>query len=99
MVRRWSIPLTTALLTFGSMLGLAGNASAAVGHHATAAQLARATPHGYRPGGPMIKPAGAKTLTSGGHTTAQSTNWSGYAVTGANGAFSGVSASWTEPTA
>ena len=26
-------------------------------------------------------------------------NWSGYAVTGANGSFHSVSASWTEPTA
>ena len=47
----------------------------------------------------MIKPGGARVLTRGGHTTAESTNWSGYAVTGANGAFSSVSASWAEPTA
>ena len=99
MVRRWSIPLTTVVIAFGSMLGLAGNASAAAGHHATTAQLARATPHGYRPGGLMIKSPGTRALTRGGRTTAESTNWSGYAATGASGAFKSVSASWTEPTA
>ncbi len=33
------------------------------------------------------------------NATVTSTNWSGYAVTGAKGAFTSVSASWTEPTA
>lgn len=33
------------------------------------------------------------------HGTATSTNWSGYAVTGATGAFTVVSGSWVEPTA
>ncbi len=99
MVRRWSIPITTVVIAFGSLLGMA-NASAAVGQHATAAHRGPATVHGFRPGGPMIRPAGAKGVeTIGRHTTAESTNWSGYAVTGANGAYSSVSASWTEPTA
>jgi Peptidase A4 family len=48
----------------------------------------------------MIKPGGVSHLsTHAGHTTAQSTNWSGYAATGGTGAFHSVSASWTEPTA
>ncbi len=34
-----------------------------------------------------------------GNSTAQSTNWSGYAVTGGNGAFNSVSATWVEPKA
>ena len=34
----------------------------------------------------------------GGLNSVSSTNWSGYAATGGNGAFSSVSASWTEPT-
>jgi len=94
MVRRWCIPLTTVVIAFGSLLGLAGNASAAVaGHHP-------ATVHGYRPGGLMVRPAGVgRAKAAGGRTTAESTNWSGYAVTGANGAFTSVSANWTEPTA
>ncbi len=94
MSRRWSIPLTTAVIAVGSLLGLATNASAAVAVHRPALM------HGYRPGGLMVRPAGHLGVrTVGGHTTAESTNWSGYAVTGANDAFSGVSASWTEPTA
>jgi len=92
--RRWSIPLTTAVIALGSLLGLASNASAAVAVHHPASM------GGYRPGGPMVRPAGHLGVRSvHGHTTAESTNWSGYAATGANGAFSSVSASWTEPTA
>jgi hypothetical protein len=49
----------------------------------------------------MTRPGGARLSAGrGGHdATAESTNWSGYAVTGANGAYKSVSASWTEPTA
>src|SRR3984957_8137298 len=94
MSRRWSIPLTTAVIALGSLLGLASNASAAVAVHRPAMA------HGYRPGGVMVRPAGHLGVRSvGAHTTAESTNWSGYAATGANGAFSSVSASWKEPTA
>jgi hypothetical protein len=94
MSKRWSIPLTTAVVAVGSLLGLAGNASAAVTvHHPAQAS-------GFRPGGLMVRTAGATgARVIGGHATAESTNWSGYAVTGANGAFTSVSSSWTEPTA
>jgi hypothetical protein len=53
-----------------------------------------------QPGGIMVRPgSGFRTgARSGRSTTVQSTNWSGYAVTGGNGAFKSVSASWTEPT-
>jgi len=48
----------------------------------------------------MVRPGGVNHIfTRAGHTTAQSTNWSGYAATGGNGSFTSVSASWTEPTA
>jgi hypothetical protein len=51
----------------------------------------------------MARPSGASASAiaqgHGGRTTDESTNWSGYAATGANGAFSSVSASWKEPTA
>ncbi len=40
-------------------------------------------------GGPRIR----------GNGTASSTNWSGYAVTGANGKYTDVKASWVQPTA
>ena len=56
-----------------------------------------ASVHAYRPGGRI---AGLHvTGHHGRFTTTTSTNWSGYAVTGANGAFSSVASSWTEPTA
>jgi hypothetical protein len=75
------------------MLAAAGTASAASLAHP-------ATTHAVQPGGLMIRPSGAA-RTSGhsrSRTTDESTNWSGYAATGANGAFKSVSASWTEPT-
>jgi hypothetical protein len=102
MLRRWSIPLTTLVIALGSLLGLAGNASAAVGQHASTAAV-RPNPaaiRGFTPGGLMRRPAGAvHSDLSGIHGQAESTNWSGYAVTGGNGAFSSVSASWTQPKA
>ena len=90
MVRRWSLPLLATAVAFGSMLAMASTASAAQVRHATHAPA-------FRPGG-LIS---GRHLTghSGRFATAESTNWSGYAVTGANGAFSSVSASWKEPTA
>jgi len=82
---------------FGSMLAAAGAASAAPVSH-PAAHVAVRT--GFKPGGLMIRPGGASRVSSHGRfTTVESTNWSGYAVTGANGAYKSVSASWKEPTA
>ena len=96
MLRRWCIPITTTILAFGSMLAASGSASASVIAHAPAPLMARA----LRPGGPMLQPAGAHALVRrGGRTTDESTNWSGYAATGGTGAFTSVSASWTQPTA
>jgi hypothetical protein len=94
MIRRWCIPLITLPLI---LFAVVGTASASTAAHA-AVHPARS--HGFRPGGPMIRPGGAgDQVTHRGRTTAESTNWSGYAVTGANGAYKSVSASWTEPTA
>jgi hypothetical protein len=45
--------------------------------------------------GAVAQPGAAGVL----NPPAQSTNWSGYAATGASGAFRSVSASWTQPTA
>src|SRR5450755_4908524 len=93
MTRRWCIPLTTLALLLGSVLAAAGTASAASLAHP-------ATTHAVQPGGLMIRPGGAARTSahSSSRTTDESTNWSGYAATGANGAFKSVSASWTEPT-
>ena len=94
MSRRWCIPLTTLALVFGSVLA-AGSASAApLSSHGTAV-------HRVTPGGLMVRPAG-QSRPAGENGTARnsvtSSNWSGYAATGGTGAFSSVSASWTEPT-
>jgi Peptidase A4 family len=99
MRRRLCLSLITLALSAGSILAASGGASAAVAAPHTAMQHITSVP-GYRPGGLMIRPGGVSRISRHGRfTTAQSTNWSGYAVTGGNGAFTSVSASWTEPTA
>ncbi len=97
MLRRWCISLTTLALIFGSMLAVAGTASAASMMHPATTGVAHPS---VQPGGIMVRPGsgfrpGARSTRD---TTVESTNWSGYAVTGGNGAFKSVSASWTEPT-
>jgi hypothetical protein len=94
MTRRWSIPLSILVLTFGSMLAGATAATASttvhVGHPAHA--------HGFIPGGVMQRPtSGPAGRMVHGHYQDESSNWSGYAVTG--GTYSSVSANWTQPTA
>jgi Peptidase A4 family len=98
MARRWLLPVATLGLALGSFVMAAGAASASpASHHAA---IHSTTVRAYKPGGVMIRPGGvARTIGHGIHATATSTNWSGYAVTGANGSFHSVSASWTEPTA
>ncbi len=100
MLRRLSIPLITVVLAFG-VLGLAGTASAATAHPATThARPVVVSMHGFNPGGVMVRRG---LLRAAGHTIrgeeVESENWSGYAVTGADGAYSSVSTSWTQPTA
>ncbi len=100
MTRRWCIPLAAIGLVFGSMLFAAGAASAAT----TARPVIHSvTVHQFEPGGLMHRAHGTdigpNVLGHGRYTTVESTNWSGYAVTGSDGAFTSVSASWTEPTA
>jgi hypothetical protein len=97
MTRRWYLPLIALVLVLGSVLAAAGTATAASGAHPAVTRLAG---HAVQPGGIMVRPGGGARANAKGarSTTALSTNWSGYAVTGGNGAFSSVSASWTEPT-
>jgi hypothetical protein len=93
MLRRWCIPLTTLALVVGSMLA-AGSAEAG-----TTAQRPSSS-HAVTPGGMMVRPAGhaAGPSARGVRRQVESTNWSGYAVTGGSGAFHSISASWVEPT-
>ncbi len=102
MARRWSIPVLSATLAFGLALsmGVAQASSVHVSHVTNVRPGAVAQVHAFKPGGVMHWVGGRHTSARGGrNTTAESTNWSGYAVTGANGAYNSVSASWTEPTA
>jgi Peptidase A4 family len=101
MVRRWSIPVLAVSLAFGSMLAMASTASAAPARHtSTSVRPGGTSVHAFKPGGLMHWVGARHTAARGGRdTTAESTNWSGYAVTGANGAYNSVSATWTEPTA
>lgn len=99
MLRRLRIPLA-AVATVGAVLAMAGTASAATTHATTPAPRVLSLPRGVTPGGLMHRPSGALHSNALGiKGQAESTNWSGYAVTGANGAFSSVSSSWKQPTA
>jgi hypothetical protein len=103
MTRRWSIPLVALAAALGSMMA-AGSASAvpAASHHARpgVTNLTEVQPGGAMLGrGQGHAKGNAKAAVSGANTTVQSTNWSGYAVSGSNGQFTSVSASWTQPAA
>jgi Peptidase A4 family len=100
MLRRYSIPIAFLSLVLSSMLA-AGSASAAQrAQPGTTHTKPGAMVHAFQPGGPMDR-AGTGNLSRGrsSASSVESTNWSGYAVTGSSGTFTSVSASWTEPTA
>jgi Peptidase A4 family len=100
MIRRWSIPLFALAATLGSMMA-AGTASATpAAAHATPSVTNLSD---IQPGGAMASAGQAQAhgvpAVRGTKTTDESTNWSGYAVSGSNGQFSSVSASWKQPAA
>jgi hypothetical protein len=98
MRRLWSLPLTALALVAGSFLG-AGGASAATHAPAHPAAVHPAAVKGFNPGG-LLKPASGQARPAIGRVrhAEESTNWSGYAVTGGTGAYTSISASWTQPT-
>jgi hypothetical protein len=102
LLRRLSIPLTALALVAGSWL-TATSASAGTASQARGAAPAAHRPDtsGFVPGGRLLTSPGADRpdATGARNQEVESSNWSGYAATGSNGAFSSVSASWTEPTA
>ncbi len=56
---------------------------------------------GGLPGGlvtPQLSSGPSQAAAGGRNTVVTSSNWAGYAATGANGTFTSVSSSWTEPT-
>jgi hypothetical protein len=99
MARRWYVPLLALPVVIGTVVAVAvGVASASPGLTHSSAPAAAA--QRLYPGTPMITPSGGAGLRNGTvNPSANSTNWSGYAVTGRSGAFRSVSASWTEPRA
>jgi hypothetical protein len=113
MPRRFSVLLGTIALVSGSLLALAGGADAATAAHAAPAVQAGSHPGttsarpggaapGFVPGGVMQRPTGTSAASGRGRSVrnqVESENWSGYAVSGSDGAFNSVSSSWTEPTA
>jgi hypothetical protein len=97
LLRRFTIPLAAAALGFG-LFGLTSPATAAP---ASRAPAAHALPRAVNPGGVLHRRGTLHIASHDGVRAAEvtSTNWSGYAVTGSNGAYKSVSASWTQPTA
>jgi Peptidase A4 family len=101
MRRSWPILITTGILAFGGVLAAAGPAAAAGPSGAPGASV--------RPGGVMQRPGGAAGGIATGRqhgapggtsqTVVSSTNWAGYAATGASGQFTSVSSSWVQPAA
>lgn len=88
MRRKWAIPVAAFALVGGSMIAATGAAASTTAPHS-----ARST---VRSGG--LASHLTPPFATHGHNATSSSNWSGYAASGANGAFTSVSASWTEPT-
>jgi hypothetical protein len=94
MLRRWSIPLAGLALVAGSVaLAVPAGAARHPASDALAGRMVRPAMHLIRPSAHGTRPM---TAVGFGHTAANSTNWSGYAVH--NGTYKSVSASWVEPT-
>jgi hypothetical protein len=104
MFPRWSIlPAAIALVSGSLLAAAAGTASAATTAAAVGAanapRPAAVNPKGFNPGGKVKLRPGVQPSLHGKYYQDESTNWSGYAVTGGDGSFRSVSSSWTEPAA
>ena len=102
MIPRWCATLAGAGLMFGSLMAVtgAGAANAATTPHPGRTHVRPGgVVNGFIPGGVMQHPTGAIAQEHGRRNGDESSNWSGYAVTGSDGAFNSVSSNWTEPTA
>jgi hypothetical protein len=94
----WLILITTGTLVFGGALATAGPAAAAPAAVTSPGGLFAGPPGPpVQPGGPIQRTT-ANVRSGSAKTVALSTNWAGYAATGANGAFTSVSSSWVQPT-
>jgi hypothetical protein len=94
MVRQWCVVVTALAVMIGSATAAADVASAS-----PLLSLA-ATARAVTPGHPMVRPGGLALPSArgtAGNSEIGSTNWSGYAVSGSDGAYRSVAASWTVP--
>src|SRR5580658_5736559 len=92
MVRQWCVVATALAVMIGSATAAADVASAS-----PLLSLA-ATARAVTPGHPMVGPGGLALPSArgtAGNSEIGSTNWSGYAVPGSDGAYRSVAASWT----
>jgi hypothetical protein len=96
MRRSWATVIVSLMFVCGGTLAAAGPAAATPrpGGPQVGAAVQPGGPLGWMASSPQSGPAAFTT-----QTTVTSTNWAGYAATGSNGHFTGVSSSWTEPTA
>ena len=92
---RWSLLAAAAVLVAGT-LTMAGSAGASAAHRSQATAI---RPGGvvrvFAPGGLIRHPAGRGRARD----ETDSTNWSGYALSGPRGAYTAISTSWTQPAA
>jgi hypothetical protein len=91
MVRQWCVVVTALAVMIGSATAAADVASAS-----SLLSLA-ATARAVTPGHPMVRPGGLTVPSArdtAGNSEIGSTNWSGYAVSGSDGAYRSVAASW-----
>jgi hypothetical protein len=90
MRRKWCIPVAAFAVVCGSMVASGAASASIVGPGAGQA---------VQPGGVishLVVPFSSR--GHGADTAVTSSNWSGYAASGGTGAFTSVSANWTEPT-
>src|SRR6266496_2018828 len=87
MRRKWPVVTAAIPLAIGWALVAAHPAAASIRHGV--------------PGAPtgIVTPRASSSQPGGQGTGVSSSNWAGYAATGAAGSFTSVSASWTQPTA
>jgi hypothetical protein len=93
MRRRWPVLVATIPLVFAGALVAAYPAAAQAGLMGRGGPVQSGGPirHLSQPGGRIA------VVTRGRNTVVTSSNWAGYAAAGANGTFTSVSSSWTQP--
>jgi Peptidase A4 family len=102
MVRRLIVSMAGLAVVAGSLALSAPAMASSAGPHGASQHGASqrggariAGPHGFVPGGLFRQAPGTHTVMRGGRQIEYSSNWSGYAITGAT--FTTTTASWTQP--